>query len=242
MKDTTAPLLVIETGVPPRLVGERHGDFERMIRASTGLPAERIVVVKVCAGEELGPPSRYGAAVITGSAAMVTDQADWSERTAAWLRLAADAGLPMLGICFGHQLLAHALGGKVDYRSQGREVGTHTVSLAENAAAACPLLEGLPAKFPAHLIHMQSVVALPPGAQVLASSDQEPYQLVQYGPNILSSQFHPEFDDAIMQTYLDSLGGEFDKEGLDVGALRAGLEATPSSQELLRRFAQRYVG
>ena len=92
---------------------------------------------------------------------MVTDREPWSEDTAAWLREAAAAGLPMFGVCYGHQLLAHALGGKVGYNPTGSELGTQTVELLPPAAGD-QLLDGLPASFPAQMLHAQTVLQPPP--------------------------------------------------------------------------------
>ena len=98
----------------------------------------------------------------------------------------------MFGVCYGHQLLAHALGGKVGYNPTGSELGTQTVELLPPAAGD-QLLDGLPASFPAQMLHAQTVLQPPPGAAVLARSDQDPHQMFRVGPNVFSTQFHPEF-------------------------------------------------
>ena len=79
--------------------------------------------------------------------AMVTERPDWSERSAAWLRDAAHAGMPLFGICYGHQLLAHALGGEVGYNPAGREMGTIGLELHPHAGDD-PLFAGLPRAVP----------------------------------------------------------------------------------------------
>ncbi|WP_124080786.1 glutamine amidotransferase [Pigmentiphaga humi] len=237
---TPLPLAIIQTGVPPAPVASRHGNFSHMIREAAGLAADEVEVVAVHAGERLRGPAGYRAAIITGSPAMVTDREAWSETTAGWIREAAGLGLPMFGICYGHQLLAHALGGAVDYHPQGREVGTNTVELLE-AAGGIPLLAGLPSRFPAHLIHQQSVVALPAGATVLARSAHDPHQIVHYHGAIYSSQYHPEFCPRIMGTYLAHFQPQLGREGFDVEALQAGVCATPAARELLLRFVRRHA-
>ncbi|HBN52756.1 MAG TPA: glutamine amidotransferase, partial [Stenotrophomonas sp.] len=142
------PFLIVETGQPfPTL--RRYGRFPHWIRVAAGLEEAETVVVNVERGERLPERHGFAATIVTGSAAFVTDRADWSERSADWLREAAHGGMPLLGICYGHQLLAHALGGQVDYNPAGRESGTIRLELAEPAATD-PLFAGLPASFPAH--------------------------------------------------------------------------------------------
>lgn len=106
-----APFLIVETGrpVPPL---RRYGRFPHWIRVAAGLEEHETVVVDVEHGDALPDPHAFAGVLVTGSAAFVTDHADWSERSAAWLRQTAHAGLPVFGICYGHQLLAHALGAR----------------------------------------------------------------------------------------------------------------------------------
>lgn len=107
------PVLIIRTGRAPDAIRARHGDFPHWFRLATGVARERVQVIDVAAGEDLPKASEVAGALITGSAAMVTERANWSERTAGWIRDAMDHQLPMFGVCYGHQLMAHALGGRV---------------------------------------------------------------------------------------------------------------------------------
>jgi GMP synthase (glutamine-hydrolysing) len=137
------PVLILHTGDPDDTLKSQFGGYAEQLARASGLAPDALDIVAVHNGERPGAPGRYRAALITGSPAMVTDLEPWSEDTAAWLREAAAAGLPMFGICYGHQLLAHALGGKVGYNPAGREVGTQTVELLPAAAGdklrpACP--------------------------------------------------------------------------------------------------------
>lgn len=115
------------------------------------------MVADVEKGVPLPPPAAVSGAVITGSHAMVSDCLPWSEYAASWLRSAYADYLPLLGICYGHQLLAHASGGHCDYRPKGREVGTAAISRLP-ACDSDPLFDALPAAFAAHTTHSQSVL------------------------------------------------------------------------------------
>ena len=124
------PLLIIAAGRPVESL-RRHGGFAHWIRVAAGLQAGQVQVVDVESGEPLPAHDGFAGVIISGSAAMVTERLAWSEHCAAWLREAAGAGVPALGICYGHQLLAHALGGEVADNPEGRRMGTYAVELLE---------------------------------------------------------------------------------------------------------------
>src|SRR5579875_3355003 len=208
------PILIIRTGRAPDAIRARHGDFPHWFRLCEGLAPSRLHIVDVAAGEALPPPQAVAGALITGSAAMVTERAAWSERTAGWIRNAMDAALPLFGVCYGHQLMAHALGGRVDYLPGGREIGTQSIALLP-AAASDPLAGRLPTEFRAHTTHEQSVLEAPSGASVLARSARDPHHLLRYGPNAVSVQFHAEFNADVMRAYIHRKGEAMRREGSD---------------------------
>jgi GMP synthase (glutamine-hydrolysing) len=187
-------------------------------------------------GEALPDAAAPAGVVVTGSSALVTDREDWSERTGAWLADVLEAGTPLLGICYGHQLLAHALGGRVDHNPLGREIGTIRLELAP-AAAADPLLGVLGDAESVHATHVQSVTELPPGARRLASSRGDPNQAFALGERAWGVQFHPEFDADVIAAYLAARREIIRSEGLDPEALEAGVRESPEGPRLLGRFA-----
>lgn len=226
--------LIIKTGSTLPTLAEEQGDFEDWIRRE--LPdAADWRVVNVTQGEPLPPVADCAGAVITGSPAMVSERAPWSEVTAAWLRAAHAAEVPLLGICYGHQLLADALGGEVGYHPHGPEVGSVAVErLAE--AETDPLLGALPARFAANVIHWQTVLRLPPGAVPLAGNAFEPHQAFRFG-SAWGVQFHPEFDQHAMRRYVELLHDKLSVSGRDPQGLLAGVRPTPEAAGLLARFA-----
>lgn len=233
------PILIIRTGRAPDPIRARHGDFPHWFRLCAALSPVRVQVVDVAAGENLPSAKDVAGALITGSAAMVTERAAWSERTAGWIRDAMDADLPLFGVCYGHQLMAHALGGRVDYLPGGREIGTLPIELTP-AAGRDPLTERLPASFRAHTTHEQSVLEPPSGATVLARSARDPHHLLRYGPNAVSTQFHPEFNADVMRAYIRRKHAAMQREGSDARQVWREVAATPIARSLMRGFGLRH--
>jgi len=233
------PVLIIRTGRAPAPIRARHGDFPHWFRLGAQLSAERMRVVDVEAGDTLPAPSEVAGALITGSAAMVTDRAAWSERTAGWIRDAMDEQLPLFGVCYGHQLMAHALGGRVDYLPGGREIGTVTIRMLDEAKTDL-LTDKLPSEFRVHATHEQSVLELPKGATVLASSSRDPHHLVRYGANAMSAQFHPEFNADVMRAYIDRKHHDMRREGFDPHHTFRQVAPTPLARRLFRQFSRHH--
>lgn len=233
------PVLIIRTGRAPDTIRARHGDFPHWFRLGAGLHPRQLRIVDVAAGEALPPPREVAGAMITGSAAMVTSREPWSERTAGWIRDAMDAELPLFGVCYGHQLMAHALGGRVDYLPGGREIGTQTIELSAGTAHDS-LTASMPASFRAHTTHEQSVLEPPAGAAVLARSARDPHQLLRYGPRAFSTQFHPEFNADVMRAYITRKHADMRREGSDPRQVYGAVAATPDARRLLRRFSRRH--
>lgn len=229
-------LLLIQTGEAPDPLRARFGGFADWFRDAMRLQATQMCVVRVDAGEALPAPTAIAGAVITGSAAMVTERARWSEHTAGWIRTAMDTATPLFGVCYGHQLMAHALGGTVGWLPAGREIGTESITrLCPNDALG---LRELPAAFPAQTTHRQSVLEPPPGTEVLARSQRDPHQLLRYASNALSSQFHPEFTPDFMRAYIEVRADALRDEGLDPDALRNQVQGTEAARLLLECFAR----
>ena len=114
---------------------------------------------------------------------------------------AIDGGVPVLGICLGHQLLAHWLGGRVESSSKF-EVGWLELTINENGLSD-PLLEGVDRQFYAFLWHGDQIAELPPGAENLASSDLCPIQMFRYRDlPVWGVQFNPQYDAALAESVL----------------------------------------
>ncbi|HEY9131261.1 MAG TPA: glutamine amidotransferase [Dyella sp.] len=233
------PVLIIRTGRAPDPIRARFGDFPHWFRVSTQLAPEHVRVVDVQAGEALPPPREVAGALITGSASMVTERLPWSERTAGWIRDAMDAELPLFGVCYGHQLMAHALGGRVDYLPGGREIGTVALETIDGAQGDT-LAAILPHQFRAHATHEQSVLEAPKGSQSLLRSDRDGNHLLRYGANAVSVQFHPEFNADVMRAYIHRKRHDMHREGFDPHHTYRQVAPTPIARRLLRHFARHH--
>ena len=232
----TQPFLILETGQPVASM-RRHRGFPHWIRVAAGLPADHAVVVNVQAGDPLPTREGFAGAIVTGSGAMVTERHDWSERSADWLRESVHAGLPVFGICYGHQLIAHAFGGQVDYNPAGREMGTVDIDLHDHAGDD-PLFAGLPPRFAAQATHLQSVLRAPDGATVLARSAQDDCHAFRVGDRAWGVQFHPEFSATHMRGYVHARRDALRDEGTCASTLARKVSATPHARRVLRRFVR----
>jgi GMP synthase (glutamine-hydrolysing) len=230
-------LLIVKTGSAPEPIARQHGDFEYWFLEGLGVSADQTLVVDVEAGESL-PADRSGLAgvLVTGSPAMVSHREPWSERAAAWIAEAHQSALPMLGVCFGHQLIAHALGGRVGPNPAGRRMGTKRVQIRSGAKA---LFDELGPVTNLHVTHLEAVLELPEGTQILADTNGDPHHALHFGQQSWGVQFHPEFSAEIMASYIELRADLLRDEGQCPDSLMEELEPTPDGVRLLRRFADR---
>lgn len=230
-------LLVIKAGTAVPEVAAKRRDFEVWIACAAGLQQDEIQVVEVFRDEALPPPESVPGVVVTGSPAMVTDRHGWSERTAEWLSRYVALGKPVLGICFGHQLLAHALGGEVQNNPNGRAIGTTDVTLNEHAKSD-PLFGRFADVLHLPVCHVQSVIKLPEGARLLGATELDPHHVFRFGECAWGVQFHPEFDAGIVRGYIEARREQIVAEGLDPDRLAEDAIDTADGTFVLRRFAE----
>jgi GMP synthase (glutamine-hydrolysing) len=234
--NTPARVVILKTGSTYPDIRARFGDFDAWF--VRGLSADlALTVVDVEQGESAGNPQDWDGIVVTGSPAMVSDREPWSEEAARWLADAVDKQVPVLGVCYGHQLLAHAMGGNVGYHPGGRETGTRMIELLP-AASSDALFRHLPKRFKAQLTHKQSVLGLPAGAVQLGYNDFEPNQAFRIGDCAWGVQFHPEFSESIMKAYLAVQSPDLAAEQLNPDELIASVEPAPEASGILARFSE----
>jgi GMP synthase-like glutamine amidotransferase len=178
---------ILETGKPPEALRERFGGYPKMFAELLG-PDFTVTTYDVEAGELPARPDAHPAYLVTGSPAGVYDELPWMAPLKAFLH-AAKGKAKLVGICFGHQIMAEAFGGRVEKSERGWGVGLQTLEVC----GAAPFLGGehsvaIPAS------HQDQIVAPPPATRVIAGSAFSPYGVLLYEDQpALSMQFHPEF-------------------------------------------------
>jgi len=228
-------IALIKTGCTIDLIKPRHGDFEDWF--AEGMGVTNLLQIDVFRGQSLPAAQNLSGVVVTGSPAMVSSRLDWSERTAKWLRKAVGAGLPILGVCYGHQLLAHALGGIVGPNPAGRQIGTVNSQIIDNKYNN-ELLDHLPSIFGVQSSHSEVVLELPRGAQRLATSPLDPNFAIRFAPNTWGVQFHPEFSAPVTSDYIHYRADALREEGLNPEQLLAKVTATAEAKTVLKRFTE----
>ena len=172
--------------------------------------------------------------LITGSRHSVYDDLPWIFDAIGFLRNAVDADRPILGICFGHQLLALALGGKVEKSDRGWGIGVQ----AYDVINCPPWMTGAPDRIAFQSIHQDQVVEDPPGAIRIATSDFCPSAMLAYGTVGYSVQAHPEFSREFSQALLHALRGVRIEESVCDRALRT--VGNPTHEEAFSGWARRF--
>lgn len=230
-------ILIIKTGTTFSSINESYGDFEDFVINQAGIQKKDVIVCSVYKGDILPDLKEVPGVIITGSHSMVTDREAWSVATEKYLREIAKESIPVLGICYGHQLICQAFGGTVGYHSEGKEVGTVNIELTEEGKKD-ELLGILPDSFLGHVVHSQTVVKLPADAKLLARNDFEMHHAFVICGNIWGVQFHPEFNFGITKAYISEQKETLIKEGHDIDKLYNSLKEHEYGKMLLKRFIE----
>lgn len=228
-------LTIIKAGSTFPATQQRFGDFEDWVIRASGLPDATVSVVNVADGDELPPVEKLSGVIITGSHAMLTDRERWMLELEAWIPRVIEHNAPLLGICFGHQLLAQAMGGRAGYNPKGREIGSVAIRLTPEGQRDT-LLGTLPEVFFAHTTHAQTIMELPANALRLAENPLEAHHAFRLGDKAWGVQFHPEFSAEIMSAYISEQTAALLKQGHDVAALQSAIRCTDAANALIKRF------
>ena len=182
-------IAILETGSPPPALVARHGDYPAMFRDLLGEGFD-LETFDVQAGA-WPKAEAFDAAIITGSAAGVYESALWTSQLLDWIR-AARGKTRLVGVCFGHQAMAQALGGRVEKSDRGWGVGLHQYQVVSDEPWMRPAatVVCLPAS------HQDQVVKKPADARTLLYSAFTPFAGLAWGEDAISFQAHPEFTPA----------------------------------------------
>jgi GMP synthase (glutamine-hydrolysing) len=189
------------------------------------------VVEYNCPAGEVPETLRFDAFVVTGSSASVYWDREWIGRLKTWVGGAVEAGMPGLGVCYGHQLLADVLGGRVEDMGE-YEIGYRTV---EHDGAA--LLDGIDRDFTVFTTHSDRVAEPPPGATVFARNEYGIHGFRK--DHLFAVQFHPEYDMTTAREVTEGKEDQLDEERIETvlaGITEENYEAACEAKQLFDNF------
>jgi len=218
-------------------------DDREWFRDALGLPVDSDRLKTIYALEENLPETVTEAGIIIGgSIYSVYEDLPWIRKLEEFIRIMHQARRPLLGVCFGHQLIAKIFGGEVKRNPRGIEFGNVSVDLAQEGAIDS-LFEGISSQFLAPESHQDIISKLPKMEKtvILARNDISAYQALAYGKTTRSVQFHPEITPKILEKIGEALvqSGYLKREQY----LKEfdNLQDTPMARQVLRNFDRNFV-
>lgn len=202
--------------------------LERMMPSDAGFHTVRLAQANGADWKDEVKAGRYTGIVVSGSGACPEDDTPWVQQFALDMREVTAWGVPTFGLCFGHQLLAHAWGGKVEQKVLGYKIRDICDVEVNDWEGATPVFaDSSQATLEVLSSHQDQVVQAPEGWSVVASSDRCPIQALR-APElpILSVQWHPEADEGFI---LDNPHPDWER--IDASRL-----TTLSGSRILREF------
>ena len=201
-------IAILKTGAPPPALAEAHGDYPAMFSTLLG-DAFATTTFDVQQGEWPDPVA-FDGAIVTGSAAGVYEDDPWIAALLDWIR-AAQGQTKLVGVCFGHQAMAQALGGRVEKSERGWGVGLHRYDVALDA----PWMAPRAATVAIPVSHQDQVVTIPDQARVTLRSAFTPFAGLAWGDDAISFQGHPEFTPAYASDLTAGRRGRIDPALVD---------------------------
>lgn len=211
-----------------------QSDYPDMFEAL--LPDFEFEVFEVCRNQFPDQVNNCEAYLVTGSKYSVYDDIDWINRLKKFVQEIQAAGKIFVGVCFGHQMLAEALGGKVKKSALGWSVGVNSFEMVASQDWMQPNLKQI------NLLMMcqDQVQQLPPNSRLLAAAAKCPIGMFSVGKRMLGIQAHPEFskayDQALMESRVDRMGAETVQSGIQ--SLKMPVHQSEISQWIANFLAQ----
>ena len=230
-------ICVVETGRLNEGLFERWGDYPGMFECLWRRPEDQWDVWDCMAAPPPADLHTYDAVILTGSAADAHADEPWILRLKETVAALHARRRKILGICFGHQVVAGALGGASGRHHDGWELGMQTLNLTD-AFATMPYGDDA-ARHVVFNIHRDQVTALPPGARLLGSTRHTPIHMYALDDHILCLQSHPEFSRELVADLVQSLSPTRDFGAARVAEALARLGEHPTntaSRALVERF------
>lgn len=232
-------LTIVETGLVPEPLRGRFRPYPEMFSAMLARHGAGITprFVPVLEGAPLPDPAKLDAVLITGSPAGVYDTLPWMDPLRDFIRRAHDRGTRMVGICFGHQIIADALGGEVRKSEKGWGLGRHVYDVVPDQPHFAPGVE----KLAIACSHQDQVITPPPTAKVILRNAFAPNAGLSYaGGTILSFQPHPEFEDDYSSALIDLRRGKVSDEIIE--AAHDSMKTRSDSTVLSRAISRFLLG
>lgn len=226
-------IYIVKTGTTFNTTKDKYDDFDKWIVDI--LKTKKVKTIDIQNNENL--PNLYNAKgfIITGSHSMVSEELNWSLKLEKYIQKIALKNIPLLGICYGHQLIAKSLGGLSNFNKKGKEIGSVKI-IQTKEAKKDPVFKNIPLLFHAHETHYQSAIKLPPNSTILAKNYHEKHQAVRFKKYIWGVQFHPEFDNDIMKEYIINQKESLKKLGINYQKKLVDVKDCSLSSNIIKNF------
>jgi len=220
---------ILQTGLSPDMLVKDFGDYDQMFVKMLAGRGFSFQTYKVLDGEFPASPQDADGWLITGSRFGVYEGHDWIPPLENFVREIVAADLPLIGVCFGHQIIAQALGGKVAKHDGGWSIGHVEYQLKDGTT------------LPLHAWHQDQVIEKPDSAETIGSTDFCEHAVLAYGDKVLTMQPHPEFGTEFVQGLIEKRGRgvvpdhQLAKAAKELGPRAAQAEVADMFEKLLKQ-------
>ncbi|KAG6551038.1 hypothetical protein Mapa_007271 [Marchantia paleacea] len=233
---------ILLTGHASDYTQKLYGGYSQMFIKLLGDPQDKWDVFPVVEGifppeEDLG---KYDGFVLTGSRHDAHGDDEWIVKLCALLHSLHERKSKMLAICFGHQVLSRALGGKTGKAEVGWEVGVRKVQLTD-AMFAKPYAAGAPPVINIYESHRDQVKEIPTGGELLGFSEKTGIEMYAVGDNVLAIQGHPEFTEDVVRDIVDTRFSMGILNDAETRTAQESMKEGPHDREILQRICKLFL-